>query len=109
MLFSARIAGLREHGADPRGRVLGALTPALWQGAIDRRTWDHVRAVLLKPQRLTLGNTPTKYLLMGVIFCGVCGGRMFSRPRDDHTKRYVALAVAPAPADDAGRAGCCHA
>ncbi len=108
ILLSARIAGLREHGADPRARVLGALTPAVWKGAIDRRTWDHVRAVLLNPERLTLGNTPTKYLLMGVIFCGVCGGRMVSRPRDDHTKRYVCagrrpghqLTIVSQPVDD---------
>ena len=84
------------------------MTPAVWQGAIDRRTWEHVRAVLLNPERLTLGNTPTKYLLMGVIFCGVCGGRMFSRPRDDHTKRYVCagrrpghqLTIVAQPVDD---------
>jgi site-specific DNA recombinase len=108
ILLSARIAGLREHGADPRGRVLGALTPAVWEGAIDRPTWDHVRAVLLNPERLTLGNTPTKYLLVGVIFCGMCGGRMFSRPRDDHTKRYVCagrrpghqLTIVAQPVDD---------
>jgi len=95
ILLSARIAGLREHGADPRGRVLGALTPAVWEGAIGRRTWDHVRAVLLNPERLTLGNTPTKYLLMGLIFCGACGGRMFSCPRDAHTKRYVCAGRRP--------------
>src|SRR5919202_2627484 len=35
IVLSARIAGLREHGADPRGKVLGALTPAMWEGAID--------------------------------------------------------------------------
>lgn len=108
ILLSARVAGLREHGADPCGRVLGTLTPAVWEGAIDRRTWDHVRAVLLNPERLTLGNTPTKYLLMGLIFCGVCGGRMVSRPRDDHTKRYVCagrrpghqLTIVAQPVDD---------
>ena len=84
------------------------MTPAVWEGAIDRQTWDHVRAVLLNPERLTLGNTPTKYLLMGVIFCGVCGGRMFPRPRDDHTKRYVCagrrpghqLTIVAQPVDD---------
>jgi hypothetical protein len=58
------------------------LTPEVWEGVIDRRTWDHVRAALLNRERLTVGNTPTKYLLIGVIFCGVCGGRMFSRARD---------------------------
>ena len=89
VLLSARIAGLREHGTDPSGKVLGALTPGIWEGAIDRQTWDHVRSVLLNPERLTLRNAPTKYLLTGLIYCGICGGRMLSRPRDDHTKRYV--------------------
>jgi site-specific DNA recombinase len=89
VLLSARIVGLREHGADPRRKVLGGLTPAVWEGAIDRRTWDQVRSVLLNPERLTLRNTPTKYLLTGLIFCGACGGRMLSRPRDSQTKRYV--------------------
>jgi hypothetical protein len=45
---------------------------------------------------------------MGLIFCGVCGGRMLSRPRDDHTKRYVCaghrlghqLAILAEPADE---------
>ena len=89
VLLSARIAGLREHGSDPSGKVLGSLTPGIWQGAIDRQTWDHVRSVLLNPERLTLKNAPTKYLLTGLIYCGVCNGRMLSRPRDDPTKRYV--------------------
>ncbi len=99
---SARTRG-RPTREGSRRLELGGLA-----GAIDRRTWDHVRAVLLNPERLTLGNTPTKYLLMGLIFCGVCEGRMFSRPRDDHTKRYVCagrrpghqLTIVAQPVDD---------
>jgi len=94
-LLSARVAGLREHGTDPSGRVLGALTPATWGPAIDRQTWDHVRSVLLNPERLTLRNKPTKYLLTGLVYCGVCGGRMMSRPRDARTKRYVCAGRLP--------------
>jgi len=114
VLLSARVAGLREHGADPSGKVLGSLTPAAWEGAIDRQTWDHVRSVLLNPERLTLGKAPTKYLLTGLVFCGTCGSRMMSRPRDDHTKRYVCagrrpghqLGILASPLDElvAGRA-----
>lgn len=108
VLLSARVAGLREHGADPSGKVLGALTAAVWKGAIDRQRWDHVRSVLLNPERLTLRNTPTKYVLTGLIFCGVCGGRMLSRPRDTHTRQYVCagrraghqLAILAQPADE---------
>ncbi len=107
VLLSARVAGLREHGADRTGRVLGALSKAVWEAAIDRQTWDHVRSVLLSPERLTIRGAPTRYLLTGLIFCGVCGGRMLSRPRDDHTKRYVCagrqrghqLAILAQPAD----------
>src|SRR5439155_13920128 len=71
------------------GRLVCDCGGELRPWAHDRRTWDHVRFVLLNPERLTIGNTPTKYLLTGLIFCGVCGGRMLSRPRDNHTKRYV--------------------
>jgi len=88
-LLSSRVAGLREHGVDPSGRTLGQLRPAVWKEAIDRPTWDQVRAVLLNPERNTNAHRPTRYLLTGLIDCGVCGARLFSRPRDDHTKRYL--------------------
>ena len=108
VLLSARIAGLREHGIDRSGKMLGALSPAVWEGAIDRKTWDHVRAVLLNPERLTSVGVPTRYLLTGQIFCGVCGSRMQARPRDGRTKRYVCaghrpghqLAILAQPVDD---------
>ena len=108
VLLSARVAGLREHGVDRSGKVLGALSPAVWEGAVDRRTWDHVRAVLLSPGRLTSVGAPTRYLLTGLIFCGVCGGRMQARRRDARTRRYVCaghrpghqLAILAQPADD---------
>jgi len=88
-LLSARMAGLREHGVDPSGKALGSLTPAVWEAALDRQTWDQLRAVLLNPERATSFRAPTKRLLAGLIRCGVCGAPMQSRPRDDHTKRYV--------------------
>ncbi len=108
VLLSVRIAGLREDGIDRSGKVLGSLSPAVWEGAIDRKTWDHVRSVLLNPERLTTVGTPTRYLLTGLIFCGVCGGRMQARRRDAHTKRYVCaghrpghqLAILAQPVDD---------
>lgn len=64
--------------------------------------------MLLNAERLTSVGTPTSYLLTGLIFCAVCGGRMLSRPRDDHTRRYVCagrrpghqLAILAKPVDD---------
>lgn len=75
--------------------MLGALSPAVWEGAIDRNRWDHVRSVLLNPERLTTVATPTRYLLTGLIFCGVGGGRMQARRRDGRTKRYVCAGHRP--------------
>ncbi len=108
VLLSARIAGRREHGVDPSGKTLGQLTPAVWLGALDRQTWDQVRAVLLNPDRATNVRAPTKYLLAGLIECGSCGARMFSRPKADHTRRYLCarsrpghqLAIVAQPLDD---------
>lgn len=102
------MAGLREHGVDPSGKTLGELTAAVWEGALDRETWDQVRAVLLNPERNTNVRTPSKYLLTGIIHCGGCGAAMFSRPKDRHTKRYLCasrlkghqLAIVAGPVDD---------
>ncbi len=88
-LLSSRMAGLREHGIDPSGRSLGDLSPAIWEEALDRETWDQVRAVLLNPERNTNIGNATRYLLTGLIYCATCGAAMFARPRDDHTKRYL--------------------
>jgi hypothetical protein len=94
-LLSARMAGLREHGVDPSGKALGSLSPAVWEGALERWTWEQLRAVLLNPERSTNMRAPTKRLLTGLIRCGVCGAAMQSRPRDDHTKRYVCAGRRP--------------
>ena len=107
-LLSSRMAGLREHGVDPSGETLGELTDAVWEAALDRSTWERVRAVLLNPERSTHVRTPSKYLLTGLIHCGICGGAMFSRPRDSHTKRYLCagrrpghqLAIVAPPVDE---------
>jgi DNA invertase Pin-like site-specific DNA recombinase len=107
-LLASRLVGMREHGVDPSGKTLGELTAAVWEGALDRQTWDQVRAVLLNPERNTNFRTPWKYLLTGIIHCGACGAAMFSRPKDQHTKRYLCagrrkghqLAIVAGPADD---------
>ena len=83
------MAGLREHGVDPSGKTLGSLTPAVWEGALDRGTWERLRVVLLNPERSTNVRTPNKRLLTGLIRCGAWGAAMQARPRDDQTKRYV--------------------
>jgi hypothetical protein len=83
---------VREHGVDPSGKTLGDLTPAAWTAALDRQTWDQVRAVLLIPDCNTNVRKATRYLLTGLIHCGSCGAAVFSRPRNNR-RRYLALDV----------------
>jgi hypothetical protein len=94
VLLSSRIAGLREHGVDPSSKKLGDLSPAVWPAALDRQTWDQVRAVLLNPERNTNVRKATRYLLTGLIHCGDCGAALFSRPRNN-TRRYLCAGRRP--------------
>ncbi|MDQ3641713.1 MAG: recombinase family protein [Actinomycetota bacterium] len=94
VLLSSRIAGLREHGVDPSGKTLGDLSTAVWAAALDRQMWDQVRAVLLNPERNTNVRKATRYLLTGLIYCGGCGGALFSRPRNN-TRRYLCAGRRP--------------
>lgn len=87
-------AGLREHGVDLSGKTLGDLSPAVWPAALDRQTWDRVRAVLLNPERNTNMQKATRYLLTGLIHCEDCGGALFSRPRHNR-RRYLCAGRRP--------------
>jgi len=94
VLLSSRIAGLREHGVDPGGKTLGDLSPAVWAAALDRQTWDQLRAVLLNPERNTNVRKATRYLLTGLIHCGDRGAALFSRPRNNR-RRYLCAGRRP--------------
>jgi site-specific DNA recombinase len=72
MLMSPRIAGYRSH--------LGKLHKAAWSEVIPPEQWREVKAVLEDPARkTTVGGGLARYLLTGLVFCGVCGARMRGR------------------------------
>ncbi len=79
LLKSPRIAGLREH----RGHVVG---PAAWPAIITEREHRQVLARLADPSRRTL-RTPRRYVLSGLVRCGLCGAKMVSAP-DSGRRRY---------------------
>jgi len=81
MLASGRISGQREH----RGVIAG---PAEWPGIISPAETEQIRAKLSDPARRT-NKTARRYLLTRLLRCGLCGGTLVSRPRADHTPRYV--------------------
>jgi site-specific DNA recombinase len=86
MITSPTLAGLREHRpvlADGRRtkRGEGALYPAQWAPIIPREDWEAVVRILSDPARKNAKRgRGVSYLLTGMIYCGVCGGRMFAIP-----------------------------
>lgn len=92
-LLSGRNAGLREH----RGVIVG---PAVWPAVVDRETWETVKAILTDPARKAGRPEPgRKYLLTGLLFCGLCGHRL--RP----SKMAEAQRVSCPPAQEGGCSG----
>jgi site-specific DNA recombinase len=63
-------AGLIEY----KGTVVGESG----DGALDKDTWERVCAVFVSRRS---GRPASKYLLSGLILCGLCGAKMYGRPR----------------------------
>lgn len=83
LLLSARIAGLREH----HGRVVG---PAIWPAIITPDESARLRTLLTDPAR-RMNRSPRRYLLSGLLRCGLCGARMVARPRENGDPRYACV------------------
>ena len=78
ILVSPRIAGLREHN--------GKLHGAAWSPIVPRDQWEAVKAILEDPARRTNDRGGVyRYLLSGLIYCGVCGNRMTGMRKDSYT------------------------
>lgn len=81
MLTSPRIAGLRQH----RGEIVGE---AVWPAIIDPAELHALRRLLLDPGRDKRAGS-RRYLLSGLLVCGVCGMKLVARPRADKRKSMV--------------------
>jgi len=80
MLLNPRNSGQRTH----RGQVIGA---AVWPAIISAAQQDRLRTLLTDPARRT-NRTARRYLLSGLVRCGLCGTTMYSVPRYE-TRRYL--------------------
>lgn len=79
MLTNPRNWGLRTH----QGQVIG---PANWEPIIEQDQGERLRRLLLDPARRT-NRSARRYLLTGLLICGICGTRLNSAPRGD-IRRY---------------------
>jgi hypothetical protein len=84
MLMRPRYAGLMPDGENT----------AAWEPVLDRRDWEHVRAILTgKTATFAYATNARRWLLSGIAMCGACGAPMQLRPskgrgRKDYTNGY---------------------
>jgi DNA invertase Pin-like site-specific DNA recombinase len=92
MLRSPRLAGLREH----RGAIVG---PGQWPAIVDPDKHARLRAILSsRPAVAPAG----RFLLSGMVRCGVCGQSMYVRRRHKDKARFYGCEKV------SGGAGCGH-
>lgn len=72
-LLNPRVSGRATH----RGQVVGSGT---WAPILDPEQQDQLSTRLRDPARRTQTSTNRKYLLSGLVRCGVCGVPMFASP-----------------------------
>jgi site-specific DNA recombinase len=81
LLLSARISGQREH----KGEIVAK---AEWPAIITPAETQRLRAKLQDRDRRT-NRSARRYLLARLLRCGNCGSRLYSRPRENGSRRYV--------------------
>jgi site-specific DNA recombinase len=81
VLRSGRIAGWREHHRE-------LIAKAQWPGIITIAESRRLRSLLMDPSR-RLNAGARRYLLTGILRCGLCGTSLVARPRDDKRRCYV--------------------
>ncbi len=80
-LTTGRIAGKREYHGD-------VVAQAVWAPIVSEAEWLRLRAILLDPARRMNGG-PQRYLLTGLLYCGLCGAKLVARPRADKRRCYI--------------------
>lgn len=74
VLMSPRYAGRRVH----QGRDVGR---AAWPAIVTKRDHDRLARILSDPAR-KMGEPGPRYMLTGLLECGLCSGRMGGRPNN---------------------------
>jgi hypothetical protein len=94
LLVSGRISGRREHIPRSSGQTIRPITgeivaDAVWPAIIAPADSDRLRAQLTDPSRRKYSAANgRRYLLSGILRCGLCQGGMVGRPKAG-TPRYA--------------------
>jgi site-specific DNA recombinase len=88
ILTSARISGRREVGR-VGGRYGEIVADDCWEAIVDVETSDKLRRLFASPERRReSGVTDSRYLLSGIVSCGICGNAMVSGKHQNGTPTY---------------------
>jgi site-specific DNA recombinase len=83
-----RTCGVRAVGKDTGNTRSSPVATAQWPAILDRATVERLRTLLLDPDR-RVNRSARRYLLTGMVRCGLCGARLVARPRSDKSRCYV--------------------
>lgn len=92
ILRSPRIMGWTSSGGEP-------VAEAQWEPIVDRPTWERVNAIMRGRQR---GPRAHKTLLAGLVYCDVCGQKMYGASRGPNRPRLYQCHTSKV----SGRDGC---
>jgi len=82
-LLNPTNAGLSSY----KREVIGE---GFWEPIVDRETWEAVKTILEAPERITYRTDGRRrYLLPGLLTCGICGGVMSTGRSGGNTRTYV--------------------
>ena len=81
-LLAPRNWGMRVHHGE-------AIAKATWPGILTPEQGERLRLLLTDPKRRT-NRTARRYLLSGMLRCGLCGEPLSSSPKDG-TRRYACM------------------
>lgn len=82
VLLNPRHAGTALYRGEDVGK--GA-----WPAILDAVTHERLTAILTDPARRTAPSTVSKYLLSGLVRCGLCGDAMFASPLGPKDGRWM--------------------
>jgi site-specific DNA recombinase len=74
VMTAPRYWGMRIH----QGQVIG---PATWEGIITAEQGERLRLLFNDPARRT-NRAARRYLLSGLLRCGLCGGKLYACPKN---------------------------
>jgi site-specific DNA recombinase len=80
--------GALDEPSAPSTHLGEVVAKAEWPAIISVEQSDRIRAKLRDPDRRT-NRSARKYFLAGLLRCGHCQMKLYARPRDDGTRRYV--------------------